>query len=151
MRGQPLTGDEIEVWRAWQRVTGRVRAGVARDVADATGLSEPDHGVLARLVDLGQGSLRQQVLADSMDWHKSRLSHHLTRMEQRGFVTREPAGPGATTVVITCVGRAALDSARPVHAAAVRTHLLAALPPDLRAAVLGMAARLDESGGGGQV
>jgi DNA-binding MarR family transcriptional regulator len=150
MRGQPLSNHEIEAWDAWKRVTEAVRTGIVRDVADATGLSEPDYGVLSRLVDLGQGSLRQQVLADSMDWHKSRLSHHLTRMEQRGFVTREP-GPGATTVVITCVGRAALDSARPVHAAAVRAHLTDVLPPDLRAAVIGMAARLDENGGGSQV
>lgn len=150
MRGQPLTGDEIETWQAWKRVTDGVRSAVVRDVADATGLSEPDYGVLFRLVDLGQGSLRQQVLADSMDWHKSRLSHHLTRMAQRGFVTRE-SGPGATIVVITCVGRAALDSARPVHAAAVRAHLLDVLPPDLRSSVIGMAARLDENGGGGQV
>src|SRR5947209_11673655 len=117
MRGQPLTGDEFEAWQAWQRVTDGVRAGVVRAVADATGLSEPAYGVLSRLVDLGEGSLRQQVLADSMGWHKSRLSHHLTRMAQRGFVTREP-GQGATTVVITCVGQAALDTARPVHAAA---------------------------------
>jgi DNA-binding MarR family transcriptional regulator len=150
VRGQPLTSDEIEAWHAWKRVTDAVRNGVVREVADATGLSEPDYGVLSRLVDLGQGSLRQQVLADSMGWHKSRLSHHLTRMAQRGFVTREP-GPAATTVVMTCVGRAALDSARPAHAAAVRRHLLAILTPELRDVVVGIAAQLDESGGGRQV
>jgi DNA-binding MarR family transcriptional regulator len=147
VRGQPLTSDEIEAWHAWKRVTDAVRNGIVREVADATGLSEPDHGVLSRLVDLGQGSLRQQVLADSVGWHKSRLSHHLTRMAQRGFVTRAP-GPGVTTVVITCVGRAALDAARPAHAAAVRRHLLNILTPELREAVVGIAAQLDESGGG---
>jgi DNA-binding MarR family transcriptional regulator len=146
MRGQPLTSDETEAWDAWTRVTDAVRTGVVRDVTDATGLSEPDYGVLARLVDLGQGSLRQQALADSMGWHKSRLSHHLTRMAQRGFVTREP-GPGLTTVVITCVGRAALDTARPAHAAAVRRHLLNILTPELREAVVGIAAGLDQNGG----
>ena len=135
----------MATWHAWKRVTEAVRAGVAADVGEATGLSEPDYGVLSRLVDLGQGSLRQQALADSMGWHKSRLSHHLTRMEQRGFVTRE-AGSGATTVVITCVGRAALDAARPVHAAAVRKHLLDVLTPELRDAVVSIAATIENAG-----
>jgi DNA-binding MarR family transcriptional regulator len=145
VRERPLTRDETATWHAWKRVAEAIRAGVARDVGDATGLSEPDYGVLSRLVDLGQGSLRQQTLADSMAWHKSRLSHHLTRMEQRGFVTRE-TGSGGTTVVITCVGRAAIDAARPIHAAAVRKHLLDVLTPELRDAVVNIAATIENTG-----
>ena len=52
-----------------------------KEMSEQTGLSEGDYGVLDRLALLGNGNLRQQELADSMDWDKSRLSHHLTRME----------------------------------------------------------------------
>ena len=64
---------------------------VGRDIAEATGLSGPDFGVLSRLVDLGQGAMRQQVLAESMGWDKSRLSHQLTRMQEKGLVERRDA------------------------------------------------------------
>ncbi|WKL04994.1 MarR family transcriptional regulator [Paenibacillus amylolyticus] len=59
-------------------------------MSDHSGLSEGDFGVLDRLVLFGDGSLRQQELADSMAWDKSRLSHHLKRMEKRGLVMRKP-------------------------------------------------------------
>ena len=90
------------------------------------GLSDPGYGVLSRLADLGGGQLRQQDLADSMGWDKSHLSHHLTRMQQRGLVERQPSGD-AVTVRLTPAGRVVLDQAVPVHAAAVRRHLLSRL------------------------
>ena len=86
-------------------------------------LSDPDFGVLTRVVELGGGRMRQNQLAESMGCHRSRLSHHLSRMEQRGLVTREPAD-GGVDVIATASGAEAAAAARPVHAAAVRRHLL---------------------------
>ncbi|MFJ7746885.1 MarR family winged helix-turn-helix transcriptional regulator [Peribacillus sp. NPDC097295] len=90
---------------------------------EKTGLSEGDFGILDRL-DL-YGRLRQQELADSMDWTKSRLSHHLTRMEKRGLVLREPIETErGVQVIITSVGKLALDDARPVVSMAIREYFL---------------------------
>jgi len=122
-----LTDDEIRLWRAWKGASEAVRRRVADDIATATGLSDPDFDVLSRLIHLGEGTLRQNELAVSMDWHRSRLSHQLSRMEQRGQVVRSSAG-GGVAVTITDAGRAAIDAARPVHAEAVRTHLSGLVP-----------------------
>ena len=124
-----LTDDETALWTAWKRATETVRTRVADDISAATGLSDPDFGVLTRLLDLGGGELRQNELAASMGWHRSRLSHQLTRMQDRDLLTRTPAGPGVL-VTITPRGRAAADQARPVHAEAVRRHLADRVPPD---------------------
>jgi DNA-binding MarR family transcriptional regulator len=100
---------------------------VGRDIAEATGLSGPDFGVLSRLAALGKGEMRQQTLARSMGWDKSRLSHHLTRMRERKLIERRDAGERVVLVVLTKHGRAKLDTARPVHAESVRRNLLSRL------------------------
>jgi DNA-binding MarR family transcriptional regulator len=100
---------------------------VEHDIAEVNGLSGPDFGVLSRLADLGEGELRQQDLATSMRWDKSRLSHQLTRMEGRDLTTRRPADAKGVIVGMTAKGRKALAAARPVHARSIRRHLLAKL------------------------
>ncbi|QUQ65983.1 MarR family winged helix-turn-helix transcriptional regulator [Kutzneria sp. CA-103260] len=128
-----LTEDELRFWHAWKHASETVRARVAEDISAATGLSDADFGILTRLVDLGEGSqgggsLRQNELAASLGWHRSRLSHQLTRMEQRDLIRRDPAD-GGVVVTITDRGTADVAAARPVHAAAVREHLLDFVPP----------------------
>ncbi len=118
-----LAEDESALWQAWKQAAETVRARVAADVTAATGLSDPDFGVLTRVVELGCGRLRQNRLAELMGYHRSRLSHHLTRMEERGLVARETV-PGGVEVVATESGRSAVAEARPVHARAVRRHLV---------------------------
>ncbi|HEY0252972.1 MAG TPA: MarR family transcriptional regulator [Kofleriaceae bacterium] len=119
-----LTESERAIWHDWKRAGENVLARVGRDIAEATGLSGSDYGVVSRLDELGNGKLRQQELASSMGWDKSRLSHHLTRMEERGLVTRELVGR-AVNIALTREGRKLLGLARPVHAASIRKHLLA--------------------------
>ncbi|MFC7497079.1 MULTISPECIES: MarR family winged helix-turn-helix transcriptional regulator [unclassified Nocardioides] len=121
-----LSDDDGALWEAW-RVAADALAQVGADVARETGLSEPDLLVLTRLHDLGRGRLRQSHLAASVGWHRSRLSHHLHRMQERGLVERAEVS-GGVDVSLTTMGRAALARARPVHADAVRRHLVAALP-----------------------
>jgi DNA-binding MarR family transcriptional regulator len=100
---------------------------VGRDIAKATGLSGPEFGVLSRLAALGKGEMRQQALSEMMGWDKSRLSHQLTRMQQRRLIQRRPTEGKGVLVVLTERGRAALDAARPIHADSVRRNLLSRL------------------------
>lgn len=132
---QLLNEDETRMWQAWKKAAETVRARVAEQLDAATGLSDPDFGILTRLEDLGDGELRQNELAVSMGWHRSRLSHQLTRMEQRDLVTRSGVA-GGVLVGITPLGRERIAAARPVHARAVRASLISRIPPESAAAVL---------------
>src|SRR5271170_4438404 len=127
MSAKLLSPHELRVWHAFKLMGEDVMERVGRDIAQATVLSGPDFGVLSRLADLGKGEMRQQTLARSMGWDKSRLSHHLTRMRERKLIERRDAGERVVLVVITKLGRAKLDAARPVHAESVRRNLLSRL------------------------
>ena len=123
---QPLTAEEQALWDAWQAASTAL-SQVNAEVTEATGLSEPDFVVLTRLQDADGGVLRQSELCAVTGWHRSRLSHHLRRMAERGLVARAEV-PGGAEVRLTTMGRAATVRARPVHADAVRRHLVQALP-----------------------
>jgi DNA-binding MarR family transcriptional regulator len=136
-----LSEDEMALWHAWKVAAEAVRTRVGADISAATGLSDPDFAVLTRVAELGDGRLRQNKLAASMGYQRSRLSHHLSRMVERGLIARETAGDGVD-VLLTDGGRAAVEQARPVHAAAVRKHLLEPLAGMDRGALAGMLAAL---------
>ena len=142
MKPAVLSADEAELWRAWKLAGEVVMARVARDITDATGLSGPDFDVLSRLLDAGRGELRQQDLAGSMSWDKSRLSHQLTRMEQRRLLRRRTAGGRGVIVAITHAGRRAIRLARPTHAASIRRNLLSKIGARRQAMLAAVCRRL---------
>ncbi len=142
MKHARLSAGELAIWHAFKQMGQTVMAAVEKDLADHAGLTGSDFGVLSRLVDLGKGELRQQALADSMGWHKSRLSHQLTRMQTRGLVRRSDAEPRVVTVAITALGREKIAAARPIHAAAVRTWLLDRLSAEDAQVLLKLSATL---------
>jgi DNA-binding MarR family transcriptional regulator len=121
----------MALWQAWKRAADTVRARIAEDINAAVGLSDADFGILTRIAEIGDGRMRQNALAESMGWHRSRLSHQLSRMEQRGLVTRRPV-EGGVEVKLTGTGRDLALLARPVHGAAVRRHLIDRLDPAQR-------------------
>lgn len=117
--------DEMRIWNMWKGSFKRIFGRVVKELTEHTGLSEGDFGILDRLIQFGDGKLRQQQLADSMNWDKSRLSHHLTRMEKRGLVKREPLDADrGVQVIITSAGKAALDEALPIVSMAIRKYFL---------------------------
>src|SRR5690554_4699441 len=125
MDNSELNEEEMRIWYMWKGSFQSIFGHVIKEMSEHTGLSEGDYGVLDRLVLLGDGSLRQQDLAESMDWDKSRLSHHLTRMERRELVLRKPLETErGVQVIITSTGKSELDNARPVVARAIRKHFL---------------------------
>jgi DNA-binding MarR family transcriptional regulator len=140
-----LSEDEAAVWHAVKSLGSTVVRRIGVDIAAATGLSGTDYGVISRLADLGDGRLGQQALAESMQLTKGAMSHQLTRMAERGLITREKGAAGVT-VVLTSQGQDVLARARPVHAAAVREHLTRRLSAEEREVLLRVAARLAEGG-----
>lgn len=125
MDKRKLNEDEIQLWYKWKGSFHNIFGRVIKELSDHTGLSEGDYGVLDRLDLLGDGSLRQQELTESMDWDKSRLSHHLTRMEKRKLVVRKPLDTDrGVQVIITPFGISALNDARPIVSMAIRKYFL---------------------------
>jgi DNA-binding MarR family transcriptional regulator len=126
-----LSDEEQRAWRAYRRMVLLVDAEIARDLTRDTGLSMPDYQVLATLSDADDHRQRLTELAGGMQWSASRLSHHVSRMEQRGLVTRAECSEDlrAAYVVLTDAGWAAITTAAPDHVASVRAHLIDLLSP----------------------
>jgi DNA-binding MarR family transcriptional regulator len=122
---------EARAWRGYTRMQVQLAARLHRNLLRATGLSLPDYEVLVHLSEAPEGRLRSFQLSAALQWEKSRLSHHLTRMQRRGLVARrecETDGRGAF-VVLTPTGRTAIEAAAPAHVADVRAALIDALTP----------------------
>jgi DNA-binding MarR family transcriptional regulator len=81
------------------------------------GLSYQDYLVLATLSDQPDGRRRVVELSDELGWEKSRLSHHISRMCERGLVVKVPcpSDQRGIYVIITSVGRSTLEAAAPDH------------------------------------
>jgi DNA-binding MarR family transcriptional regulator len=127
-----LTAAEYRAWIGYRRMRGRLDLQLARDLARDSGLSEPDYDVLSTVSEAPGRRMRLSELAAGMLWSKSRLSHHITRMQQRGLVTREGCAEDGrgSYVALTAAGLGAIQEAAPHHVASVREHFIDLLTPD---------------------
>lgn len=92
-----------------------------RGLMDDVGMSYQDFMVLS---ELAVEPRRVVDLARTLGIEKSRLSHHLDRMQGRDLVARRPT-PGdarGALVVCTAAGRRLHKRALPKHVARVRAH-----------------------------
>jgi DNA-binding MarR family transcriptional regulator len=104
---------------------------LGRQLQTESNMSTADFAVLVELTDVPEGRQRFLDLAQSLEWEKSRMSHHIARMAKRGLVAREECaedGRGAF-VVITDAGREAIEAAAPLHVEAVRALFLDHVTP----------------------
>ena len=126
-----LTAEEERVWRRWLALNARLSATLHKELQDDAGLSMSDFEVLVHLTDSPEGRIRVTDLARLLQWERSRVSHHVARMERRHLVQRVECaedGRGAF-IVITRQGRAAIEQAAPGHVEAVRRLVFDALSP----------------------
>ena len=126
-----LSESEQRAWRAYRRMVLLVDGEISRDLTRDSGLSMPDYQVLTALSEADDHRRRLTELAFDMQWSASRLSHHVSRMEHRGLVTRAECSEDlrAAYVVLSDAGWEAIKSAAPDHVASVRTHLVDVLTP----------------------
>lgn len=146
MAPQPPWLDDTEqaAWRAYLQMQTRLAACLERDIQANTALSMPDFAVLVALTDACRGGARAFSLAETLQWEKSRLSHHLARMERRGLVTRTNCAEDGRgqLVTVTPAGRAAIEAAAPHHVRTVRRLVFDALTPEDVAALARIADRV---------
>jgi DNA-binding MarR family transcriptional regulator len=127
-----LTADEQLTWRAFliacQTLFSAVDAQLLRD-------SDIPHGyyeILVRLSETPGRALRMTQLAEASTSSKSRLSHAVARLEERGWVRRTdcPTDRRGQVAQLTDEGFAALAAAAPGHVDQVRRSLIDQLTPE---------------------
>lgn len=124
-----LTDAEQYAWRNWLAVSTQLPAMLHRQLQRDSALSLQDFEVLVHLTETGDHRARVSDLAGTLQWERSRLSHHIKRMETRGLVVREECpddGRGAF-VVLTDAGRVAIEAAAPEHARTVKDLVFSSL------------------------
>src|SRR4051794_11891176 len=83
-----LDAGEQAAWRAYLNMNALLTARLNKEMQDESGISISDFSVLVALSEHAEGRMRVLELARALGWEKSRLSHQLTRMQQRGLVER---------------------------------------------------------------
>lgn len=113
-----LEPHQQRAWRAYVRMQGELNAHLSRQMSADSDISMADFAVLVQLTDTPDERVRVLELARSLHWEKSRISHHVARMEKRGLVRRESCGSDGrgSFVVLTDQGRTAIEAAAPSHA-----------------------------------
>jgi DNA-binding MarR family transcriptional regulator len=113
---------EEHAWRSLQLMQMRLNAQLARDLAAHSELSYQDYMVLVALTAQPEGRMRLFELGHQLGWEKSRLSHQVTRMAQRGLVEKIkcPSDLRGAVVGVSARGRAEISAAAPGHLEAVR-------------------------------
>ncbi len=113
---------ERKAWRGLLDMHAQLSARLHRQLQEEVGLSLADFEVLVHLTDQREPRMRIGELATTMQWEKSRLSHHVGRMQRRELVEREdcPNDARGAFIGLTAQGRAAIERAAPAHVTAVR-------------------------------
>ena len=127
-----LNEREQRVWQGYLHLNQDLIAVLEQLLARESGLSGADYRVLHPLSEAPGGLLRARDLASEIGWDRSRLSHHLGRMEKRRLVTREECTEDARGLMVrlTKVGRQAIEEAAPGHVEAVRRYFFDQLSDD---------------------
>jgi DNA-binding MarR family transcriptional regulator len=127
-----LDESEQRAWRAYLTMQSRLNARLNRRLQADSDLSISDFAVLVELTDSAENRVRAFELARTLQWEKSRLSHHLARMQRRGLIGREecPSDARGAFIVITPTGRKAIDEAAPHHVETVRRLFFDGLTPE---------------------
>ena len=132
-------GLDPEDWALWSSVTA-MRAGIDRALEQRlqrdAGLSLADFEILHGLASAEGHRLRAGALADALGWEKSRISHQVRRMAERGLLDRQTCATDGrgTWVALAAAGADAFAAASCGYAEVLRAaffHRLA--PADKRA------------------
>ena len=124
-----LTNPDAAAWASYQRMRSRLSGRRNRELARTTGLSEADFEILVALTESPDEPVRALALRCGLEWEKSRLSHQLRRMEQRGLVTREECVEDnrGSVIRVTDAGRKLAEEAKQRYAQFVQRYVHDAL------------------------
>lgn len=127
-----LTDTEQCAWRAFLEANQRLYDRLDRELMRDVGLPLAYYQILAMLSEAPLRTLRMSELAEQTWSSRSRLSHAVDRLEEKGWVARhscdsDKRGAFAT---LTDAGFEVLSAAAPSHVASVRRHVFDQLAPE---------------------
>jgi DNA-binding MarR family transcriptional regulator len=123
-RQEPRWLDDTEQ-RAWRQLAAlvlKLPSELEAQLQHDAGMSHFEYWVIALLSEAPDRTLRMSQLAAQANASLSRLSHVVSRLEKRGWVTRRPCPDDAraTLAVLTDTGRRQVVAAAPGHVTTVR-------------------------------
>jgi DNA-binding MarR family transcriptional regulator len=126
------TRDELRIWRDYIETADALRSALGARLQTDSGLSSGDYTVLLALSEADGHRLRSSALAAQIGWQRSRLSHHLGRMERRGLIAREdcPTDNRGAEIVLTAAGASVFQNSNGPHLRAIREAFIDALTPE---------------------
>jgi DNA-binding MarR family transcriptional regulator len=124
-RARWLSAEEQSAWRAFLAATQTLFSAVEGQLQRESGIPHGYYEILVRLSEAPDRSLRMSQLAEASVSSKSRLSHAVARLEERGWVERLdcPTDRRGQVARLTDTGFAALAGAAPSHVEQVRRAL----------------------------
>jgi DNA-binding MarR family transcriptional regulator len=127
-----LSEDEQREWRAYLESTKMVFDLLDRQLQRDSDMPHAYWEILVRLGEVEGRRMRMSELADATRSSRSRLSHAINRLEERGWVVREEVDTDrrGQNAVLTDAGYAALVAAAPGHVDMVRRLIVDRLSPD---------------------
>ena len=120
-----LAPHEQQVWRAYLDVSRLLNERLNRQLTEDSATSLAEYEILVQLSEHPEQALRMSELADRVVNSRSRLTHTVARMEDRGLVKRTPCAEDGRGVLCTLTDRGyqVIADAAPGHVEAVRTAL----------------------------
>jgi DNA-binding MarR family transcriptional regulator len=127
-----MTSGELAIWRALLDTTAELRRILGAQLLQESSVSPADYQVLLALSEADGRRLRSSELAASIDWERSRLSHHLGRMERRGLIRRDDCATDSrgAEVSLTDDGERMFRGATAPHMKAIKKNFANALTPE---------------------
>ncbi|MEV0459017.1 MarR family winged helix-turn-helix transcriptional regulator [Catellatospora methionotrophica] len=116
------TTEQLRIWRDFIETADALRAELTARLQSESSLSSGDYAVLLALSEAEGQRMRSSELAAHIDWERSRLSHHLGRMERRELIRREEcaADNRGAEIVLTPTGLQAFRASTVPHLRAIR-------------------------------
>jgi DNA-binding MarR family transcriptional regulator len=139
-----LTDDEQRTWRRFGALVTLLPAALESQLQRDAGLTHFGYWALAMLSEAPGRSLRMSELALLANGSQSRLSHLISRLEERGWVRRERVGEDGRgyVAVLTDDGYRKIVAAAPGHVEEVRRLVFDLLTPEQLEALDGICAAI---------
>lgn len=123
-------GQAHDAWLGYLRMQRLLETHLNRHLQREFGLSASDYEILMKLAEAPNARMRAFELVQATQWEKSRMSHHLSRMERRGLIDREACDARYPELVLTKRGQQLIAECAPRHDAYIREFFIDAMGAD---------------------
>jgi DNA-binding MarR family transcriptional regulator len=127
-----LNAEEQRAWRAYVEASKVLFDALDRQLQRDADMPHAYYEILVALSEAEGRTMRMSELAERTLSSRSRLSHAVSRLEERGWVRREECATDRRghNACLTDDGFAVLAAAAPGHVSAVRANMVDALSAD---------------------